>query len=311
MNLPADLASAIQRVAPGAWAVACSGGADSVALLHLLTNRTDLRLHAVHLDHQTRQGQSTRDGEFVQGLCNTLQVPLTLARRDQIEPLRQDWPANTQARYRALRRYLFAQTVEKHSLQGVILAHHRDDQAETILQRLERGGGMGTLVGMQWEKSIGSLRMARPLLEVPGQRLRQWLAQHHLPWREDASNQSLQYQRNRARVSLRHRPQLAEALVSLSQAAAAWERWLGQSAPRLLESFSIEQLANLPEMLARAAARRWLEDGGCSKQRIDEAAVNRLLHMASDAACAHQQHFPGGILVRRKTGRIERVDEGT
>src|SRR5688500_1479814 len=158
------LTAAIATVPPGRWAVGVSGGPDSVALLDLLRTRDDLALHVVHLDHQLRGDASAADAHFVADLAHRWNLPCTIARRDEIEPALADLPANPSARYRRLRLALFANVARAHGLSGVILAHHADDQAETVLQRLLRPSGPMGLAGMSATAHVGSLRIVRPLL---------------------------------------------------------------------------------------------------------------------------------------------------
>src|ERR1700733_5154790 len=87
---------------PGPWAVAVSGGADSVALLLLLRDQSSFPLHVVHLDHELRGRQSTADAEFVRKLSANLRFPCTIARRTDIEPTLSRLPHNRSARYRAI-----------------------------------------------------------------------------------------------------------------------------------------------------------------------------------------------------------------
>src|SRR5437763_184149 len=144
-----DLLHATASIPPGPWAVGVSGGADSVSLLLLLRNRPDLHLHVVHLNHETRGQQSDTDTVFVEQLALSLDLPVTLRRLSEV-PLN-DPPATPSARYRAARLAFFAQVVADHHLEGVILAHHADDQAETILQRLLRNSGPAGLTGIRPE----------------------------------------------------------------------------------------------------------------------------------------------------------------
>jgi tRNA(Ile)-lysidine synthase len=88
-------------------------------------------------------------------------------------------------------------------LDGVILAHHADDQAETVLLRLLRGSGYAGLAGMARDSDVGGLRVLRPLLTVRAESLRQYLKSRSLSWREDSSNRSGKYLRNRVRIFLR------------------------------------------------------------------------------------------------------------
>src|SRR5207249_9420705 len=92
--------------------------------------------------------------------------------------------------------------IAQHQLRGVILAHHADDQAETVLQRLLRGSGPAGLTGMAREAVVNGVPIFRPLLGVPGQALREMLCAESIVWREDASNAQPRQQRNRVRTLL-------------------------------------------------------------------------------------------------------------
>jgi tRNA(Ile)-lysidine synthetase-like protein len=293
-----------QRVPPGRWAVGVSGGADSVALLLLLRDQPDLFLHIVHLDHQTRGKASTDDAAFVADLAARLSHPCTLARRDQIEPLIQKLSRNPSARYRAIRMELFRRTVARENLDGVILAHQADDQAETILFRLLRGSGPAGLMGMSSRRRIDGLLILRPLLGLRRQALRDFLFDRRQPWREDPTNQSDRYARGRVRAFLQSRPELHEPLLELGRACAGLVRSVRQSAPVLKEEFPAVALAEFPTIVARESARRWLLARGVPPAELVPAVLDRLCQMASDAAAPPRQQFPHRLIVRRRSGWI-------
>ncbi len=310
-KLPSSIASrnsriedSLRLIPAGAWAVGVSGGADSVALLALLRARPDLALHVVHLDHQTRGEQSTADAAFVADLAQRWNLPCTIARRDQIEPTLADLPANPSARYRALRLELFRRTVQTHRLSGVILAHHADDQAETVLHRLLRASGYVGLTGISPRATVGGLLILRPLLAVPGAALRTYLIDHHLNWREDASNQSPRYLRNRLRRLLARSPGLSEELLFLAAGCARLRDWARSAAPRLEERFPAATLNALPSILAHESARRWLIERGVRPEHIEPAVIERLLTMAADAASPPRQDFPDRVRLGRRGGWI-------
>src|SRR5688572_8683862 len=124
----------------GQFAAGISGGADSVALLRLLLQyRPDIGLHIVHLNHQTRGAESDGDATFVRDLADKYNLPVTIAKRTDIEPALDIRPRNKSALFRALRFMLFKKVAAENALHGLLLAHHRDDQAETVLHRLLRG----------------------------------------------------------------------------------------------------------------------------------------------------------------------------
>lgn len=299
---PHTLSDAIANVPPGRWGVGVSGGADSVALLTMLSGRADLALHVIHLDHQTRGEASAGDARFVAALANQMGLPCTVATRAETEPLLTDLPANPSARYRALRAALYCRVVAGHGLEGIVLAHHADDQAETVLHRLLRGSGVMGLGGMAGRTTVGGLLILRPLLGVRREQLRAFLASRGQPWREDASNQSGQYLRNRLRRGLAGQPALTDALLALGEACAELREWVRGQVPPLEAVLPVERLRDLPALVARETARQWLTGRGVPDHEIVPAVLDRLLAMAADAASPPRRHFPGRVLVRRWGG---------
>jgi tRNA(Ile)-lysidine synthase len=293
-------------IPPGRWAVAVSGGADSVALLVLLHGRPEISLHVVHLDHQTRGQASTDDAGFVAALAKRLAIPATILRRDQIEAGMGRLPNNPSARYRAIRLGLFRRVVEREKLQGVILAHQADDQAETIVLRLLRGSGPRGLAGMKDRRQIEGLMMLRPLLSVRGRELREFLVARGQDWREDASNKSDKYARNRVRRFLESRSELHESVLAVGRACAEYSGWISRNAPELGDRFPAVMLAELPRMLGRESARRWLKGHGVPAAEISVEVVDRLREMSIDAATPGRQLFPGKVTIHRRSGWIER-----
>lgn len=298
------LIRAMENVPPGRWAVAVSGGADSVALLHLLHHHRPLvQLHVAHLDHELRGAESSGDAAFVTELARGWGLELTVARRSELERKR-EWPGNPSARWRAMRLELFGRVCREHGLAGVAMAHHRDDQAETILQRLLRGSGPGGLAGMSHRGRLGGLVVLRPLLEAQREQLRAYLRRMGQGWREDASNESQRYGRNRVRRVLKGRPEVTERLLATGRAMAELRNWVDRCAPKLGEAFELRELCDLPEILAEHSARRWLAEHGVPQVELTPGVVRRLIEMAGDAASALRQHFPGRLLVRRRRGMI-------
>ena len=294
----------LPEIPPGPWAVAVSGGADSVALLLLLRELPEVELHVVHLDHQTRGPESTADAAFVARLAQQLSIPATIRRRDQFEPEMPDLPKNPSARYRAIRFELFRRVVLDHKLMGVILGHHADDQAETILFRLLRGSGPAGLAGMKTKATVAGMTLVRPLLRARRIELREYLKQRGQTWREDASNQSDRYARNRVRRFLESRQDLHDPIIALGNACAELNRWLRATAPKLEPRFAAVRLAELPAMLGRESARRWLMTAGAPPGELSSETSDRLREMAIDAATPGRQIFPGNLVVHRRAGWI-------
>jgi tRNA(Ile)-lysidine synthase len=186
----------------------------------------------------------------------------------------------------------------------VILAHHADDQAETIFQRMLRGSGANGLAGMSRRTTIGGLTILRPLLGIRRAKLRAHLRSMNQPWREDSSNASDCYLRNRIRRILAANESLHASLIELGGACRTVRTWTRDSAVRLDETFPVGSLQDVPELLARESAGRWLAARGAPKGEITPDAIARLLEMANDAASPPRQHFPGRLLVWRRRGMI-------
>ncbi|MGH7179033.1 MAG: tRNA lysidine(34) synthetase TilS [Tepidisphaeraceae bacterium] len=295
---------AIASIPAGAWAVGVSGGADSVAFLLAARPRSDLRVVVAHLNHQARGRDSDDDEAFVRQLSHRLGVPCEVSRRSEIEPTAHSLPANPSARFRKLRQALFTDVVRRHALGGVLLAHHADDQAETVLLRLLRGSGPMGLCGMSPAARIGELTVLRPLLSVNRDDLRVYLEELGQDWRDDASNASLRQQRNRVRAVLAGRPVLRDALLSLRETCAGLREWARGAAPALGSEFAMGRLADLPDLVARESAARWLERQGVAREAIEPAVLDRVLLMSRDAASPARVQVPGGFTIIRRGGRI-------
>jgi tRNA(Ile)-lysidine synthase TilS/MesJ len=198
----------------------------------------------------------------------------------------------------------FESNVAAKKLDGVLLAHHADDQAETVLLRILRGATLTSLGGMSPRSCWNSIAHYRPLLGIRRQALRNYLRSIGQGWREDSSNQSADYERNIVRDWLAREPELVSPLLALATAAQRWRNSLAKSSPALAEAFDPAAL-RVPPPLAEFAAGRWLIERGAPPDDISPATRQRLVAQALDPSAALRQHYPGGLLVRKRKKRIE------
>lgn len=248
--------------------VAVSGGADSVALLHLLASLAAswrLRLHVLHVDHQLR-ADSAKDADFVQALGARLGIAVDVAtvtvdRRGSLEA------SARSARYAALEA-----CAVRIGAARVALGHTADDQAETVLMRLVQGAGVRGLAGIPPVRG----RIIRPLIELARPALEAELRRAGLVWVEDPTNRDPKFLRNRIRHELlpllsdSYNPDIAPALVRLAALAREAVSALDESAAAELDrlavwrdravTVSLEPLRALSrpiaaEVLRQAAAR--------------------------------------------------------
>lgn len=179
-----------------------SGGADSVALLHalsLLRAEAGFHLEALHIQHGLRGRASEEDERFVRDLCAAKGVPFR-ALRANLHGTMNDPGMETLAREERLR--LIQETMISGSFDAVLLGHHRDDQAETVLMRLLRGSGMHGLGGMQRCAPFACGVMLRPFLHIPKADLMAALRSKRAGWREDESNAHPTNPRNSLRLNI-------------------------------------------------------------------------------------------------------------
>lgn len=182
--------------------VALSGGADSVFLLHLV-QRAEPRpkVLAVHVDHGLRGNESHDDAAFCARLCARLGVPFA-RRRVEVE----EGP-DLEARLRKARYSALLDEARQAGIDVLLTGHHEDDALETLLMRMMRGGELGGLSGPARETLLGRadgrpVRVLRPLLHMRREEVRALLRVEGLDWREDSSNRSPRFTRNRVREAL-------------------------------------------------------------------------------------------------------------
>lgn len=178
--------------------VGVSGGADSVFLLYAL-KELGFDVRALHVNHGLRGRASERDAAFVERLCRTWQVPCQTV-RVRVSRLSSLRSTGLEEAGRGERYRLFLERARRFGCGTVATGHTLNDQAETMLFHVARGSGLKGLAGIPWERSLGSgVRVVRPLLGLDHGTLTGFLKAEGIPWREDATNRSLKFARNRIR----------------------------------------------------------------------------------------------------------------
>ena len=207
-------------LAPGSrLLLALSGGADSTALallMRLLARRLGLSLFALSVDHGLRP-ESAEDARHVEALCRLLGIPCRVRRKD-VAACAKDWGCGLEDAGRRVRYALLEEERQAVNADWIVLGHHAGDLAEDVLLRLTRGAGWPGLAGMAAKDA--RRRVLRPLLFTPPEALRGLLHGLGIGWREDASNQSRAFRRNRLRHEVlpqlrRENPALERSLVTL------------------------------------------------------------------------------------------------
>ncbi len=261
--------AAIDTNQPRTIWIAYSGGMDSHVLLHscYLAHRQQklgqATLSAVHIDHQLQRDSNTT-ATHCQAVCRKLAIPLRCIAIDVAhQPGMSLQAAARSARYAAMAACLGANDY-------LLSAHHREDQAETLLLQMLRGCGMAGMAAMPQSRALGLGQHLRPFLSVAHAQLQRAALNHQLQWREDPSNRLQDYDRNYIRQSIW--PQITErwpsAASTLSRVAThaansdSLIRALGQmdgaQAQASAQSIALDGLQALPDARRDNALRHWL-----------------------------------------------------
>ncbi len=299
--------------------VAVSGGVDSMSLAHGLA-ALDRPLALAHVHHSLRGAEADADRDFVREQARRLGVPFRSRRVDprarrasasasRSRPTLQE--AARRLRYDALRgvaRELGARTVAT--------AHTLDDQAETVLLRLLRGTGPDGLGGIPETAPLGpGVRVVRPLLAVSRAEVLEFARARGVEWREDPTNDSPAYARNRLRhewlpgLSEAFNPRLLRAIGNLAEAQRRESEWLEQQLDlEARRRFTREAAgglcivpdgwSELPEALARRLARRALHCCGAGRE-VSRVHLERMLEFLRRGRPGQRIELPSGLVLTR------------
>lgn len=293
------------RDVAGLVLVACSGGADSLALAAgtaFVAPRLGLRAGLVTIDHGLQPGSAERASQVATwaagaGLAPAEAVPVTVAGR----------PGGPEAAARAARYEALIATARRLGASAILLGHTRDDQAETVLLALARGAGPRGMAGMPARREVDGVTLLRPLLDLSREQTRQACAALGLtPW-EDPHNTDPAYARSRVRaIAL---PALVAALGPdvvanlarsarlLAADASALDELTPQPGPGPLP---IAELTGLPAALRTRVLHRWALALGAPAGALSHRHVAALDALVVDWHGQGAVHLPGGILVARK-----------
>ena len=285
-----------ELISPGDSIVcAVSGGADSIALLwalYLLKEEWQLSLSAVHFNHHLRGEASDEDEQFVRDFCNGYGIPLYVGSEYVVPNEKGLEAAAREARYR-----YFATLPGK-----IATAHTADDNAETVLMHLLRGTGLKGLGGIAPKRN----NLIRPLLSVTRSEVEHFLAEYALPHREDDSNHTDLFLRNR----LRHHvvPLLKEENPRFSENLSAMALRLRQDEDALAEianqkPISITALRQESSAIRVRILERFLKESGVPEPEASHIRLAEALVFSDNPSA--QGNFPGGITICRNYDTLE------
>ena len=307
-NLHDKIKNALKTLLPPEveYGVGVSGGRDSVVLLHLCKTLRPERLHAIHVHHGLSP-HADEWADFCATLCREWQIPLTITRVTVPRAAKEGLEAAARsARYEAFR---------ASGLSWLLLAHHRRDQAETLLFNLCRGAGVRGAAAMPTQCDRNGMTLLRPLLAASAEEIADYARAMELDWKEDESNADEGFSRN----FLRHQilPKLAGRFpgveTAFSRAAGHFAEAEGLLAERAAEDdLLIRDRLSLLLTLSPARQANWLRHRLIRQQwHVPEsAALTEALRQLTAQSGVRETHFelrlPEGAL-RLWRGRLHFV----
>jgi len=294
------------------YLIGVSGGRDSVALLHWLVELGYRKLLVCHLDHQLRGRSSQADARFVEKVAAEYQADFEIGLAN-VQALAKKQRISIETAAREARYAFFAETARRRNCRTIFVAHHADDLVETFLINLFRGAGSAGLSAMQ-ETSIRridrlELTIVRPFLRFWRKDIDEYVGEHGLKFREDATNKNLRPLRNR----IRHRiiPYLEKTvgrnirrnIWRTAIIAAEEEKWMGGELLDLTRAeLSVPAIRALPIAFQRRAILKWLRAQNVSNVGFD--VIERVRSLADGDTRIAKVNLPENRHARRRAGRI-------
>lgn len=305
--------------------VGVSGGPDSLALLYFLKrirNMWDLSLMVAHVDHMFRGEESFSEMKYVQELCESWNIPFKGKRINVPQEVKIQPGSNPQNLSRKLRYDFFRTVMEKEEIPLLALAHHGDDQIETILMRLTRGTSVKGAAGIRVKRTFASGAIIRPFLCVTKQEIEEYTERMGLKPVYDPSNKKDTYTRNRFRKSVlpflkQENAKVHTHFQRFSEELFADNDYLYSLAEREIKkflrigeqgeiSFPIERFLSLPSPLQRRGIHLILNYlyKGKDLEQITGTHVESILHILYSPHPSKKVNLPEGLVAERSYSKI-------
>lgn len=303
--------------------VGVSGGPDSLALLHfLLQNREKqgLFIVAAHIDHMFRGQESYEDALFVKEYCQQNRIPFEMVQVNVPEMMKLTGKSAESAG-REVRYEFYYKVMEKYNAPYLALAHHGDDQTETILMRLTRGSTGMARAGILFSRPFHSGTIFRPFLCLTKTDIEKYCQEHNLTPRIDPSNQTEVYSRNRYRLKVlpflkTENPQVHEQFQRFSEELQADEMFLQELTVQELNkvvkkreasevTIDIGLFSRVPLPLQRRGIQLILNYLYKEKPAdLSALHIDQVLNLINQGKPSGKLDFPNGLKVYRSYGDL-------
>jgi tRNA(Ile)-lysidine synthase len=310
----------IEALRPGEkLLLAVSGGADSLAMLHLFNHAKQFDLHVLHVHHGIRGAEADEDAVFVEAVCKEWHIPCRIEHVDA-PALAATRKISLEAAAREVRYLALKSEAVKIGAKIIAVAHNLDDQAETVLMHIIRGSGLNGLRGMRVSSQMpgADLTLIRPMLGITRAEIEAYCAEQKLTPRVDSTNTDIAYTRNRVRHEIipaleQVNPQIKRALARLAESIRADVETVNQHAQESWQAttlraeadaiaFDRKILAAQPIAVQRQLIREAVAKISGPEQEVSFEQVEAAREVALNGDTGALADLPGGLQVRVSYG---------
>ena len=305
--------------------IGVSGGADSVALLDLISDFApafSLKLGVAHLNHSLRETESDHDADFVTALARSHHITAHI-KKVNVEAYKNQKRLSLEEAARHLRYDFFIQIARQNGFNKIALGHHADDNAELVLMFLLRGAGSLGISGIPPVRKIAghAIRITRPLIKMTKLEILSFVKIKKLAYVTDRSNIDPQHLRNRIRLQLMpllkeaYNPQIVATLNRLASIMSAEEKWMTDITHSLFHhvalpsppqwvSLSISKIKALDAAPQRRIIRRALKTVKGDLRRVSFKHIQTVIKLIEETIRFKSLDFPDGIQIRCQADEI-------
>lgn len=296
--------------------VGISGGADSICLAHILWTLRDefeIELYGVHINHGIRKETAKRDEEYAKEFCTKYKIPFFCFEADIPEIARKEKLSEEEAG-RKIRYECFERVLKEVQADKIAVAHHQNDQAETLLLHLSRGSGIWGLAGIRAKRD----KIIRPLLAVTREEIEQYLSEHKICYEEDETNKEIIYARNRVRAEIlpelekinkRAVPHMAKTCERMQEAVDFLQKIVKTESERLVEktedsrSIFVVDLEQAEPFLQKELIKSMIEEMAGAKKDISSVHILDVLSLTKKEV-QKRMNLPYNLEAIRKYEKI-------
>lgn len=295
--------------------LAVSGGADSVALVEILANlksagKINCHFHIAHINHLLRDEKSFQDEQYVKSFAKKHNLPATCLRID-VKTYAKQKKLSIETAARDLRLDALGKIARQNNCAAIATAHHKNDNAETVIHRLSRGTGFKGLAGIRPKTSLNDIAFIRPLLCLCKTEIEDYLSSQNTNWQTDHTNADCRFTRNRIRhriiphiqkIKKQSTADIADLLLKLSEKTLKLYEKIEQQAESITgesEILDTAKFINYHPLLQVEIIQNLLRKKNIGLQKFTNAHYNKIIKFIAQTKAGKTLQLPSDAIIQK------------